>query len=218
MRIEVRLAIMTASRGGGGGGVSRSCSWSTGRSARCVLPAPAALRALLGGSVPESAAASRACLLLSALAIASQCISTAKKSEKKLDDLVAFVKATIDVKSTELMLRPGTIVVSTPLTRLVSLDKQGAVYDSVIAVFMLGGAATSGQQGGCRQAPDGELGAEVYAYGGTVELPYIFELRRACLQCFGFGFFGVACAPHVSLQPCGKPRAESRVECRVASA
>ena len=39
------------------------------------------------------------------------------------------------------MLRPGTIVVSTPLTRLVSLDKQGAVYDSVIAVFMLGGAA-----------------------------------------------------------------------------
>ena len=218
MRIEMRLAIMTSRRGGSGGDVSRSCSWSTGRSARCVLPAPAAVRALLGGSVPESAAASRACLLLSALAIASQCISTAKKSEKKLDDLVAFVKATIDVKSTELMLRPGTIVVSTPLTRLVSLDKQGAVYDSVIAVFMLGGAATSGQQGGCRQAPDGELGAEVYAYGGTVELPYIFELRRACLQCFGFVFFGVACAPHVSLQPCGKPRAESRAECRVASA
>ena len=84
--------------------------------------------------MPESAIASRACLLLSALAIASQCISTAKKSEKKLDDLVAFVKATIDVKSTELVLRPGTIVVSTPLTRLVSLDKQGAVYDSAIAV------------------------------------------------------------------------------------
>ena len=127
MRIEMRLAIMTASRGGGGGSVSTSCSWSTGRSARCVLPAPDAVRALLGGSVPESAVASRACLLLSALAIASQCISTAKKSEKKL-------KATIDVKSTELVLRPGTIVVSTPLTRLVSLDKQGAVYDSAIAV------------------------------------------------------------------------------------
>ena len=97
MRIEMRLAIMTASRGGGGGSVSRSCSWSTGRSARCVLPACA----LLGGSVPESAIASRACLLLSALDIASQCISTAKKSEKKLDGLVAFVKATLDVKSTE---------------------------------------------------------------------------------------------------------------------
>ena len=133
MRIEMRLAIMTSRRGGGGGGVSTSCSWSTGRSARCVLPAPD-VRALLGGYVPESAIASRACLLLSALAIASQCISTAKKSEKKLDDLVAFVKATIDVKSTELVLRPGTIVVSTPLTRLVSLDKQGAVYDSAIAV------------------------------------------------------------------------------------
>jgi len=122
------------------------------------------------------------------------------------------------VKSTELVLRPGTAVVTTPLTLLVSLDEQGAVYDSVIAVFMPGGAATSGQQGGCRQAPDGELRSEVYTYGGTVELPYIFELRRACLQCFGFGFFGVACAPHVSLQPCGKPRAESRAECRVASA
>ena len=39
------------------------------------------------------------------------------------------------------MLRPGIAVVSTPLTLLVSLDKQGAVYDLVIAVFMLGGAA-----------------------------------------------------------------------------
>ena len=132
MRIEMRLAIMTASRGGGGGSVSTSCSWSTGRSARCVLPAPDAMRALLGGSVPESAVASRACLLLSALAIASQCISTAKKSEKKLDDLVAFVKATIDVKSTELVLCPGTAVVSTPLTLRFSLDEQGAVHDSVI--------------------------------------------------------------------------------------
>ena len=46
-------------------------------------------------------------------------------SEKKLDDFVAFVKrvkATIDVKGTELVLRPGTAVVSTPLTLLVSLD------------------------------------------------------------------------------------------------
>ena len=153
MRIEMRLAIMTASRGGGGGSVSTSCSWSTGRSARFVLPAPAALRALLGGSVPESAIASRACLLLSALAIASQCISTAKKSEKKLDDLVAFVKATIDVKSTELVLRPGTIVVSTPLTRLVSLDKLGAVYDSVIAVVpprVVGGTTAAPSRGGER--------------------------------------------------------------------
>ena len=73
-------------------------------------------RARAAGSVPESAVASCACLLLSALAIASQWISTAKKSEKKLDDLVAFVKATIDVKSTELVLRLGTTVVSTPLT------------------------------------------------------------------------------------------------------
>ena len=138
MRIEMRLAIMTARRrGGGGGGVSTSCSWSTGRSVRCVLPAPAAVRALLGGSVPESAVASRACLLLSALATTSQCISTAKKSEKKLDDFGAFVKATIDVKSTELVLRPGTAGVSTPVTLLVSLDEQGAVYNSVIAVFML---------------------------------------------------------------------------------
>jgi len=31
------------------------------------------------------------------------------------------------VKSTELVLRPGPTVVSTPLTLLVSLDKQGAV-------------------------------------------------------------------------------------------
>ena len=153
MRIEMRLAIMTASRGGGGGSVSTSCSWSTGRSARCVLPAPDAMRALLGGSVPESAVASRACLLLSALAIASQCISTAKKSEKKLDDFVAFVKATIDVKSTELVLRPGTIVVSTPLTRLVSLDKQGAVYDSAIAVVpprVVGGTTAAPSRGGER--------------------------------------------------------------------
>ena len=73
--------------------------------------------------MPESAVASRACLLLSALAIASQCVSTAKKSEKKLDVLVAFVKATIDVKSTELVLCPGTAVISTPLTLLVSLDE-----------------------------------------------------------------------------------------------
>ena len=149
MRIEMRLATMISRRGGGSGSVSRS----TGRSARCVLPAPDAVRALLGGSVPESAIASRACLLLSALAIASQCISTAKKSEKKLDDLVAFVKATIDVKSTELVLRPGTIVVSTPLTRLVSLDKQGAVYDSAIAVVpprVVGSTTAAPSRGGER--------------------------------------------------------------------
>ena len=98
------------------------------------------------------------------------------------------------MKSTELVLCPGTAVISTPLTRLVSLDEQGA-DDSVIAIFMPGGAATSGQQGGCRQAPDGELRAEVYTYGGTVELPYIFELRCARLQCFEFGFLGVAVRP-----------------------
>ena len=43
-----------------------------------------------------------------------------------------FRKATIDVKSTELVLRPGTAVVTTPLALLVSLDEQGAVHDSVI--------------------------------------------------------------------------------------
>ena len=43
------------------------------------------------------------------------------------------------MKSTELVLCPGTAVVTTPLTLLVSLDEQGTVYDSV-AVFILGGA------------------------------------------------------------------------------
>ena len=90
------------------------------------------------------------------------------------------------------------------------------MYDSV-AVFMLSGAATSGQQGGYRQAPDGELRAEVHTYGGTVELPYIFELRRARLQCFEFVFLGVAWA-----LTCRCNRVASRVlrgaECRVASA
>ena len=74
---------------------------------------------------------------------------------------------------------------------LVSLGKQGAVYDSV-AVFMLGGdvgAAGRLPPGARRRAARG-----VYTYGGTVELPYIFELRRARLQCFELVFFGVACA------------------------
>ena len=134
------------------------------------MPAQAAVRALLGGSVPESAVASRACLLLSALAIASQWISTAKKSEKKLDDLVAFVKATIDVKSTELVLRPGTAVVSTLLTLLVSLDEQGAVYDSAPSSCWAARRRRSSRAAAARCPM-----AEVYTYGGTVELPYIFE-------------------------------------------
>ena len=161
MRIETRLAIMTVRRGGGGGSVSRSCSWPTGRSARCVLPAPDAVRALLGGAVPESAVAfsagerrSVACLLAAERArhrVAVHLDGQEVREEARRPRRLCL--ATIDVKSTELVLCPGTIVVSTPLTRLVSLDKLGAVYDSVIAVVpprVVGSTTAAPSRGGER--------------------------------------------------------------------
>ena len=134
----------------------------------------------------------------------------------KLDDLVAFVKATIDVKSTELVLRPGTAVVTTPLTLLVSLDEQGAVYDSAPSSCWAARRRRSSRAAAARCPM-----AEVYTYGGTVELPYIFEHRRARLHSvlsLGFSAWRVRCRcnPVVSRAPCGcaECRAESRVSCR----
>ena len=74
------------------------------------------------------------------------------------------------VKSTELVLRPATAVVSVPLSFTVSLDAQGGVYDNVILAFIPGGAAVSGQEGGCQEAPTAPLRAVVDTYTGVVQL------------------------------------------------
>ena len=74
------------------------------------------------------------------------------------------------VKSTELVLRPATAVVSVPLSFTVSLDAQGGVYDNVILAFIPGGAAVSGQEGGCLEAPTAPLRAVVDTYTGVVQL------------------------------------------------
>ena len=138
MRIEMRLATMTASRGGGGGSVSTSCSWSTGRSVESlgeVRLARTGRRARAAGRVSAGERRSLSCLLAAERArhrVAVHLDGQEVREEARRPRRLCL--ATIDVKSTELVLCPGTIVVSTPLTRPVSLDKQGAVYDSAIAV------------------------------------------------------------------------------------
>ena len=74
------------------------------------------------------------------------------------------------VKSTELVLLPATAVVAVPLSFTVSLDAQGGVYENAVLAFIPGGAAVSGQEGGCLEAPTAPLRAVVDTYTGVVQL------------------------------------------------
>ena len=110
-------------------------------------------------------------------------VSVAVSFDADEQDL-SFVKATTSVKSTELVMRPATAVVATPLTLIISLDAQGGEYYSLIIAFIPAGAQTSGQEGGCLDAPGASLRAEVDTYDGTVYLPFQFEEAKDYGVCF----------------------------------
>ena len=112
---------------------------------------------------------------------------TFPKPDSPEEEETYYAKATILVKSTELVLRPATAVVSVPLTFTVSLDAQGAAYDSAVLAFIpmgWGNSMTDGLEGGCQQAPTAPLRADVNTYEGNVELPFIFHEATDFGVCF----------------------------------
>lgn len=81
-------------------------------------------------------------------------------------DTGALLEATIRVVGSELSINPEAVVMRTPVVMIASLDLGGLDADGAVLVFMPGGRATDGHDGGCFGAPDAPASRR-FAIGGS---------------------------------------------------